>query len=500
MPLETSGTLSIGGTTTNRSINLELGRSATATSSLGETDLRDLAGVASGAIGIDDFYGASSGYDVENSIKVQANSGNEWFYRNSPTTGNKRTFTFSFWIKRTQLTGFQADPYLMSQGTNARFHFAGDTLRFMFDGNSTELEAAGKLTDCTAWYHIVLAVDTTQATNTNRVKMYVNGEDYPFNNNDWPSQNQESSWMSGTSMYFNTRDGDGSYDNSGYWAEVAVIDGSALTPTSFGEYDDSGTWKPKDLSGLSFGNQGFYLKFDNSASLGADSSGNGKNVTLNNITSADQATDTPTNNFCTLNPLWTGNTAYVGLIQEGATILRYSSGTQPFAKATMGVTNGKWYWEAMPHGTIGSQYLGIATGYSFTSGTALSQNYNMAINTTGRYYSYSGSLSESAAGQFTTLTTSNVIGVALNLEDEEIKYYKDGSLILTRPLIANMQGETIFPYILNYENRSFNLNFGGYTINTISSAASDANGYGTFEYAPPSGYYALCTKNLAEYG
>ena len=154
---------------------------------------------------------ADTGYDVDNSIQCGANSDNEWFYRDNPTAGNKRTFTFSFWHKRSQLQGYQADNYLMSQGSNARFHFAGHTLRFMFDGNSTEMEAAGRLRDTAAWYHIVLAIDTTQSTNTNRVKAYVNGVEYPFNNNDWPSQNQESSWMSGTDMYFNTRDGDGSY-------------------------------------------------------------------------------------------------------------------------------------------------------------------------------------------------------------------------------------------------------------------------------------------------
>ena len=124
----------------------------------------------------------STGYDIDNSIKTEANSGNEWFYRSSPTAGNKRTFTFSFWIKRTQLDGYQADNYLMSQGSNARFHFAGHTLRFMFDGGTTELEAAGRLRDTSAWYHVVLAVDTTQSKAANRVKAYLNVQVYEWNN------------------------------------------------------------------------------------------------------------------------------------------------------------------------------------------------------------------------------------------------------------------------------------------------------------------------------
>jgi hypothetical protein len=516
MPLETSGTLSIGGTTTNRSINLELGRSATATSSLGETDLRDLAGVASGAIGIDDFYGASSGYDVENSIKVQANSGNEWFYRSGPTAGNKRTFTFSFWIKRTQLTGFQADPYLMSQGTNARFHFAGDTLRFMFDGNSTEMEAAGVLRDCSAWYHIVLAVDTTQATNTNRVKMYVNGEDYPFNNNDWPSQNQESSWMSGTSMYFNTRDGDGSYDNSGYWAEVAVIDGSALTPTSFGEYDASGIWRPKDLSGLSFGNQGFYLKFDNAASLGADSSGNGKNVTLNNITSVDQATDTPTNNFCILNCNHPGQ--YINPPSDGGTFIPQNGVNQYGSYAgTIGVTKGKWYFESYIDMRSTTYGLQMWMGYHTFKDDYTQNNYWNTTNQDavalyyphlGYYYSWVGG-SRSVTTGLGSIGASGVgkyIGYALDLDNNQITFYYDGNAITNGSNLAlnNLGTDTdngIFalPAFSVYDN-NHTVNFGGYTKAPISSSQTDANGYGTFEHAPPSGYYAICTKNLAEYG
>jgi len=454
----------------------------------------------------------ATGYEIDNSLKFET-ANNEWLIRNSPTAGNRKTHTFSFWVKRTALGTINASGSqgIIGQGQHGRMFFGSDYFQYRFDDGHDVRDITTKFRDTAAWYHIVVAVDTNQSTSSNRVKIYYNGVQTTTIDHDGGSypdiQDSASGWFNTNNITIGTLPfgasytaGDGDYDMSGYLADFAAVDGTQYAPTDFGEFDeDTGIWKPKDLSDITWGSEGYYLKFDDFSNLGADSSGNGNNFTLSNITSADQATDTPTNNFCTLNPLWTGNTAYVGLIQEGATILRYSSGTKPFAKATMGVTNGKWYWEAMPHGTIGSQYLGIATGYNFTSSTALSQNYNMAINTTGGYYSYSDSLSETG-GAFTTLTTSDVIGVALNLEDEEIKYYKNDSLILTRPLIANMQGETIFPYIMNYENRSFNLNFGGYTINTISSAETDENGYGTFEYAPPSGYYALCTKNLAEYG
>ncbi len=448
----------------------------------------------------------STGYDIDNSLKVEVDN-SEWIYRSSPSAGNRRTFTISLWLKRACLGHVPAggDEYLAGQGSNARFHFAGDTLRFMFDGNSTELEASGKLRDTSAWYHIVLAVDTTQGTNTNRVKAYVNGESYPFNNSDWPSQNQESDWMNTQNLYIGSRyPGDGDNDLAGYISEVVVLDGTQASPTDFGEYDeDSGIWKPIDVSDLTFGSEGFYYKFDDASDLGKDSSGNGNDATLNNIAAADQATDTPTNNFCTWNPLWVY--ASQPIISEGATKVRYSDSTDEGAKATIGLTNGKWYWEAKPVGTIGSQYIGIQTdGDSNIASNANSMlnNYTMVINPTGRYYSYSGSLSESSAGQFTSLTTSDWLGIALDMDSstQTIKYYVNGSLILTRDLISDMQDRTVFPFLINYENRSWDINFGGYTINTISSAASDANGYGTFEYAPPSGYYALCGKNLAEFG
>ena len=133
----------------------------------------------------------STGYDIDNSLKCAGLTSNEWFYRSSPTASSTQTtFTFSFWIKRSVLYGYPADPYLMSQGTNARFHFAGDTLRFMWDGSTTELESTQTLRDTSAWYHIVLAIDTTQATESNRVKIYVNGvQETSFSTSTYPPQN-----------------------------------------------------------------------------------------------------------------------------------------------------------------------------------------------------------------------------------------------------------------------------------------------------------------------
>jgi hypothetical protein len=449
----------------------------------------------------------STGYDIDNSLKLEADN-SERLYKTPSGAGNRRTFTISFWTKRTEINGVKQ--YLFEAG-NSDSNTDRFTLRFgigdTFDiqSQSTWLITNRVFRDTSAWYHFVIKVDTTDGTAANRIKLYVNGvEETSFStdnraslnqNNDFPVNNTEihnigSSPLEG-GLYYN-----------GYIAEWVQIDGTASAPTAFGEVDaDSGIWKPIDVSGLTFGTNGFYLDFEASGDLGNDASG-GLDFTLSNITSADQATDTPTLNFCTWNPLWAYQ--YQPTIKEGATVAAYGDSTDENAKATIGLTNGKWYWEAKPSGTIGSQFIGISTDgdSNISSGQGLTQNYQMTIEPQGRYYSYAGSLSESSAGQFTALTTSDTLGIALDMDSstQTIKYYANGSLILTRDLISEMQGRTVFPFLQNYESRTFNINFGGYTINTISSAASDENGYGTFEYAPPSGYYAICTKNLAEFG
>ena len=454
----------------------------------------------------------STGFNIDNSLKCQANSGNEALYRD-PTSGDRRTFTISFWIKRTQLSGFEADPYLMGQGDNARFHFAGDTLRFMFDGNSTEMEANGKLRDTTAWYHIVLAVDTTQGTNTNRIKAYVNGLDYPFSNSDWPSQNAESQWGHDQRQfinikYANNNTGDGSYDNSGYYSEFCWIDGQQLPATDFGEFDeDSAIWKPKDVSGLTFGSEGYYLKFDDSSALGADSSGNSNNFTLVNIDSTNQATDTPTNNFCTLSPQW--NFTNNGTISEGATKATKDGSNWCGFKASVGLSAGKWYWEWKSSGQ--GDYMGVQTDGEDNIHSGNPQNNQM-----GAFFVHDGEFkiydADSTSGRndtdidYPAFNSGHVFAVALDMDNNAISFYQNGTIVPNADgstpgnySLDGLSNKTVFPTSSQYDS-TFQWNFGGYTKHSISSAQSDENGYGVFEHAPPSGYLAICTKNLAMNG
>ena len=455
----------------------------------------------------------STGFNIDNSLKVQVGEG-EVLYRD-PTSGNRTTFTISFWFKRSQLTGFGADPYFMGQGDNARFHFAGDTLRWMWDGNSTELEAAGKLRDTASWYHIVIAVDTTQATNTNRVKAYVNGVQYEFNNNDWPSQNDESQWGHDQRQFLNVKyannnTGDTSYLNSGYYSEWCWVDGQQLAPTAFGEFDeDSGIWKPIDLSDVTFGSQGYYLKFDDSSDLGADSSGNGNDFTTVNLDANNQAVDTPTNNFCTLTEMWQFNAGGTCTITEGATKSTYHSSKWCGAKATVGLSAGKWYWEWKSSSQ--SDYMGVQTDGEDNIYSGNPQNNQM-----GAFFVHDGEFKiydqDSTSGRndtdinYPTFDSGHVFACALDMDNNAISFYQDGTIIPNSDgstpgnySLDGLSNKTVFPTSSQYYS-TFEWNFGGYTKFSISSAQSDGNGYGNFEHAPPSGYLAICSKNLADHG
>jgi hypothetical protein len=253
---------------------------------------------------------SAGGYEVDNSLRF--NDGSSDYLSRTPSASNRKTYTISTWIKRGELSSVQNIFTAGVSGRDGGLRWLGDNKLsfYQWDGSSSydfSLETNAMYRDVSAWYHIVVAVDTTQGTASNRLKLYVNGEQitslqassYPSLNFDTLINNNNAHYISGA---VDTTYGTRRFD--GYMAEVCFIDGTALDPTSFGEFDeDSGIWKPIDVSGLTFGTNGFYLDFEDSAALGDDVSGNGNDFTVNNLTAIDQTTDTPTNNFATLNPL-----------------------------------------------------------------------------------------------------------------------------------------------------------------------------------------------------
>jgi len=483
-----------------------------------------------------------TGYNIDNSLKVGGLTTNEWLYRDNPTAGNRRTFTLSLWTKRAPNTPDTSggDPYIMSQGSNARFHYAGDTVRFMFAGNSTELESTRRLVDCSAWYHIMLAVDTTQGTAANRVKCYINGEQLSWSNTKYPGQNDESTWMNTEDMYINTRDGDGSYDSSGYLAEIIVLDGTAAAPTDLGEVDeDSGIWKPVDPSGLTFGDEGYWLKFDSSGSMGADSSGNSNNLTLNNIDAADQALDSPTNNYCTFNQhLKVGNQygRYVTDVVQGNTRSREPTGSFNGVFGTHSFDSGKWYWEIKQYytdGNVNLQSFGVSSMKNTGSAEDGSSGVHPAEPANGLYpnaiagiYPQGGGTTSYAHG--TSSSANDNLGAGANGKVFQIAFDADNGKIWfgandtwqdtiggTQPSKADIAAGNNARYddlndykegawlplfgIYNQNNGNYiDVNFGGFTAATVSSGNTDQNGYGNFEFEPPSGFLALCSKNLGD--
>ena len=436
---------------------------------------------------------SAGGYNIDNSLRFDDGS-SDYLSRTPASVSNRRTWTWSGWVKKSGVSVGQT-LFGVRTGTTTRtvLRFVNnDTLDWIDDDINFRITTTNLYRDPSAWYHVVAAMDTTQATSTNRLKLYVNGEQVTsFSTATYPSQNYEAE-VNNTLLHAIGREGSSSNDYfDGYMAEVCLIDGQQLDPTSFGEFDeDSGIWKPIPYTG-SYGTNGFFLEFQNSAALGTDSSGNGNNFTVNNLTSVDQSTDTSTNNFCTANPLSKSSSITTA---NGNLSITMPSSTFQSAMATIAVDQGKWYWEQKVS-SLGIINCGVTKSKQDGTTHSSVDAGRVMYSSNGNIYDEGFANSPIATG--TTFTTNNIIGIALNLDAGTIGFYKNGSLIYTYSN-AGLTTNEMTPAWGLY-SATWDLNFGSPPF-TISSGNSDADGYGNFEYAVPSGYYALCTKNLAEYG
>ena len=438
---------------------------------------------------------SAAGYDIDNSLRFDQGS-NDYLNR-TPSAGNTKTWTWSGWVKRGKLASadgiFGARtggglPEVYQFISSDVLQFYNYTGSFQFNFSTTRV-----FRDTSAWYHIVFAYDSTQATSSNRFKLYVNGvQETSFSTATYPPLNYDSFMNSAVAHYIGAGSpADGNYFN-GYLSEINFIDGQQLDPTSFGEFDsDSGVWKPIPYTG-SYGTNGFFLEFQNSAALGTDSSGNGNNFTVNNLTSVDQSTDTSTNNFCTANPLSKSSSITTA---NGNLSITMPSSTFQSAMATFAVSTGKWYWEQKVS-SLGIINAGITKSTQDGTTHASVDAGRSMYSSNGNIYNEGLASGDVSTG--TTFTTNDIIGVALDIDGGSVSYYKNGSLIHTVTDAGITTAEGWVPAWGLY-SATWDLNFGSPPF-TISSGNSDANGYGNFEYAVPSGYYALCTKNLAEYG
>ena len=457
-----------------------------------------------------------TGYNVANSLRFDDGSSDN-LTKTFSGNGTRTTWTFSVWFKRSSSgssTNHQIFDCSPTPGSDESKIYLYDDKFFWKQeiGNSADgyLAKSIKFRDFSAWYNLICVWDTTNATESNRMKVFLNGNQLSGFDiiENYPDQNRESYINSTTAHYLGSAQTSGGFFD-GYMAEVCFIDGTALDPTSFGEFDsDSPTiWKPKDVSGLTFGTNGFYLDFENASSLGADVSGNGNNFTVNNLTSIDQSTDTCTNNFATLNPLTNEDTDIT--LSQGN--LDYSnSGGDETVFASIGVSSGKWYFETKWTNT--SNYMDIGVGSANDSDiTTPRADMEMA-----GYYMIQLRTSSPGTRAFNNGSAGSGLGnSALNdinmfaIDMDNNKFYagKNGTWYSSgdpannsNPLITMDDGyTTLIPAVCGKSNSAVSVNFGSPSY-SISSGNSDANGHGNFEYAVPSGFFALCTKNLAEFG
>ena len=464
-----------------------------------------------------------TGYDVANSLRFNDGS-NDYLSISGITPTNSKKFTYSFWVKRTV---FNTDQAMLSYESDSNNRGGielqtGELFRYFERvGGSTVIfvEISSLFKDPSAWYNIIVATDTTQSTESDRVKIYVNGvlQTSFATSVTYPSLNSDTRANGTSAKNIGRRNVNNDYYFDGYLAEVVFIDGSQLDQTSFGEFDSDSPriWKPKDVSGLTFGNAGFYLDFENSSSLGADVSGNSNNFTVNNLTSVDQSTDTCTNNFATFNSLSANDSGTVTFSEGNLQTAHSGSDSRYTSYSTIGVSSGKWYAEVKYEAKSSNSQNDLTVGVAYDVENLNRQGNE--IGTSSGSFSYVGDNGEklhdgSSSSYGSTFTTGDIIGIFLDLDNHKLYFSKNGSVVAsgdptsgssgTNAAFSLDTGETYFICAGHGTSTSrettYSMNFGS-PIGSISSGNQDPNGYGNFEYSPQ-GYYALNTKNLAEFG
>ena len=464
-------------------------------------------------------------FAIPNSLRF--NSGSSDYLERTPSgEGNRKKWTWSAWIKRSKLGSEEFVFYSRASADNdTRFYFENDTFRFqntVSNTTNTRLWTNRVFRDIAAWYHIVISYDSTVSSpDTNSIQMYVNGvKETSFSASLYPSQNQDT-FVNDDSLHTIGRRSDGASNYfNGYMAEVVLVDGQALTPTSFGETNSDGVWVPV-APPTSLGTNGFHLDFEDSSSLGNDAAGS-NNFTVNNLTSIDQTEDSPQNNYATFNTLIRTTATF----SEGNTKYQAPSSNPVFGSlTTIGVDSGKWYAEVKYE--AGSNHylvlgiadeifatltdLGSATntdlGKTGSLGHSDAQNSTIAyVVNTGAYRNNNTNVSwGSGAGDGDTIM------IALDRTNRKVYFGVNGTWGNSSDpangtngidLSSLVTGDTYFIGVTNDTGASetvASFNFGNPS-HSITSSQSDANGYGNFEYTVPTGYFALNTKNLAQYG
>ena len=496
--------------------------------------------------------GKPTGYEISNSVRFDGgSSGNAiGFARFGNNSRNGNTFTISAWIKRGEL-GLNTvlfNSKVEDSGVNSFIMMFENDDKISIGGQPASGSGAGShrtviktnavFRDPSAWYHMVYRQDTTQGTASNRHILYINGEATDNGTYAALDQNVAFNYFYNASSYpfaIANDERDNSY-GSFYIAEHHYTDGVSNGPDAFGETNDNGVWIPKQYTG-SHGSYGHYLKFEqsgggsgttaigghdyttgSSSTIGADSSGNDNHFHVQGYGTEDNTVDTPTNNFATLNPV--SNFHCGATYQEGNTRFVSDESKYGFNCSSIAVSSGKWYAEFKPiskDGEGGNWYMvGIAegeqTGHRLVLGrdtgrTTSTRNGGIGWVGYGTNFIYQNDSyydGDSSAYSTAAYTENDILGIALNADDNQATLYKNGTAQNSGTAFVLGTSETgLWHFACGHYDTgntfTIDANFGNPPYSN-SSGNADANGYGDFEYAPPSGYYALCTKNLAEYG
>tara|TARA_Y100000114_G_scaffold42105_1_gene37493 strand:- start:832 stop:2238 length:1407 start_codon:yes stop_codon:yes gene_type:complete len=457
------------------------------------------------------ILGVAPPHKIDQSIRFNDDD-SAYLHKTWSGAGDKQKFTFSFWVKRANITSRQI---LLSFRQDVPLEFeADDTLRVFLFGTTT-LNTNRVFRDQSAFYHILLSVDSTNILSSDRVRLYVNGvRETSFSTESYPSLNASANIYTTTLENFIGRIVNGSNYFDGYMAEIAFIDGTSLEPSSFGLVNSSGIWIPRDLSDISFGSNGYHLKGESASDLGNDSSGNNNDFTTSGLASHDQVLDSPTNNWCVMNPLadYYANHTF----RNGNLELLTSTTTNQYTYSinNIGMSSGKWYAEAYIDNTNAGQILIGISDRESQGGTHYlgSQSYEYS------YYSNNGKSinggTQSTYGN--TFTTDDIIGIALDLDNSKLYFSKNGTFqnsgvptsgstgtgAVSITAVGSTRNGHYFFAVGDYSNAgniTVYWNFGQegtFAGNTTAGGNSDSNGVGNFKYSVPSGYLALCTKNL----
>ena len=442
-----------------------------------------------------------TGYNIEQSLRVDSAS-SAYLSKTFNSAGNRKTWTLNFMLKRCNLSNGTAQKIIstnVSTNDSTFMQLGFDTTDKLELGIATvSLRSTTQVfRDTASFYNIHIKFDTTQATSSDRVKIAINGSYITsFSISNDPALNGDYGFGNASVHEIARNILASNHYGDFYLSELRYVNGQALDPNNFGEFDETyGHWKPKKYTGT-YGTNGFYQKYANGANIGEDSSGNGNDFTATNLSATDIVLDSPTNNFAMLNVLQKVNAPTT--ISEGSLKSISPSNTWRAVFGNFNMSSGKWYWEVVKGGTL-DVLIGIQLGSADwdnsntrdLAGSILYNIFNGNKRVDGAETSYGA-----------TCTNGDIIGIALDMDSGTIEFYKNnasqGSIALSS---SSGSGEATISGHLYYANEFIFFNFGqdsSFAGNKTAQGNTDSNGIGDFYYEPPSGYLALCTANLPE--